>query len=699
MIPSLAVLAAVLAAASAPPPDAAPPTPTPAASHEAEGVEVTARPPPVVGDLQKGVLNYKPDFFTPVRPGTALDMVNWLPGFTFEDTRDMRGLEGSTGNVLIDGKPPTSKTDTLYSVLRRIPADQVERIDIIVGGAPGIDMHGRALIANVILKASATVQRLISLSNTLDIRGRAGPDLLMTSSQKYAGKVLEASLEVGRNLGVGPNFGYGSWVRRDGTGATLFTTDMHDNISSLAGVGSVAYETPFAGGALKFNILGRYYLSLYDEKDPLKPPPGLYSFHERDIYKQAELGVHYQRSFGRATFETQLLERPTTYDTHQDTRRPPSPTTYFELGNQSETALRSVLKFKKDDTLNMEGFAEAALNGFDSQVATTTNGVPQVLPVANVRVTEQRGEAGGTLAWKPNARFGLDTTLKFEAADLTARGDETLEHSLFYVKPRLVLSWAPDKNNQLRLRVEHEVGQINFGNFITYTEYNSGNVRLGAADLRPARDWVVEAVAERHFWDGGDVSLTVRRLALEDVVDVAPVTTPQGVFGQTTNIGNGSQTDLVADVTFPLKHFGLDGVMVKGKVSYSRPQVPDPVSGRDRLLSGRSELTGELHFAQDFPKWKVNWGVDAFYTGGFALYRPLGNEVIGAWTHVNVFIEHRLDPKLVFRAEIDNLPADRVRQTFSVFSGLRDHSPLTYVDEKRTTAGPMLMLRIRRSFE
>ncbi len=129
MIVILAAAAAAAAAATAPP-------------DTVGEIEIVTRRP-VAGDLQSGVLDYRPEYFTPVRPATAMDMVTWLPGFTFEDSRDLRGLAGSVGNVLIDGKPPTSKTDTLTTILGRIPSSQVERVDVIVGGAPGIDMRGR----------------------------------------------------------------------------------------------------------------------------------------------------------------------------------------------------------------------------------------------------------------------------------------------------------------------------------------------------------------------------------------------------------------------------------------------------------------------------------------------------------------------------------------------------------------------------
>src|SRR4051812_9758460 len=44
-----------------------------------EGVEITVTRP-VTGTLEQGVQAYKPEFFTPVRPATAMDMIKWLPG-------------------------------------------------------------------------------------------------------------------------------------------------------------------------------------------------------------------------------------------------------------------------------------------------------------------------------------------------------------------------------------------------------------------------------------------------------------------------------------------------------------------------------------------------------------------------------------------------------------------------------------------
>jgi outer membrane receptor protein involved in Fe transport len=111
--------------------------------------EAPARP---AAASQGGVIAYTPADFAASRPNTALDMVNRLPGFTVDVGDLVRGFAGAAGNVLIDGQRPTSKSELLTDTLARIPIDQVERIDIIRGGAAGIDMQGRTVIANVIRK-------------------------------------------------------------------------------------------------------------------------------------------------------------------------------------------------------------------------------------------------------------------------------------------------------------------------------------------------------------------------------------------------------------------------------------------------------------------------------------------------------------------------------------------------------------------
>ena len=101
------------------------------------------------------IVVYDAAFFAGAQLSTALDIVQRVPGFTVDTGDGLRGYAGSAGNVLIDGQRTPSKADSLREVLQRIPAASVARVEIIRGGAPGIDMQGRTVLANVVLKSTA----------------------------------------------------------------------------------------------------------------------------------------------------------------------------------------------------------------------------------------------------------------------------------------------------------------------------------------------------------------------------------------------------------------------------------------------------------------------------------------------------------------------------------------------------------------
>src|SRR5438128_3631976 len=119
--------------------------------------------------------SYPASYFALARPNTAFDMIARLPGFTFDPGQSVRGFAGAAGNVLIDGERPPTKTDTLDDILKRIPASSVVRIDVIHGGAPGIDMQGRTVLASVILVHTARTEMTATGITNVYTDGRVMP--------------------------------------------------------------------------------------------------------------------------------------------------------------------------------------------------------------------------------------------------------------------------------------------------------------------------------------------------------------------------------------------------------------------------------------------------------------------------------------------------------------------------------------------
>ena len=84
-------------------------------------------------------------------------MVRQIPGFSISGDDDgSRGFGQASGNVLINGQRVSGKSNGARNALSRIPADNVERIEIVDGAS--LDVPGLSgQVANIVAKASEGV--------------------------------------------------------------------------------------------------------------------------------------------------------------------------------------------------------------------------------------------------------------------------------------------------------------------------------------------------------------------------------------------------------------------------------------------------------------------------------------------------------------------------------------------------------------
>jgi len=165
--------------------------------------------------------SYPESFFAGYHPNNALDMVERVPGFTFQrGDSTLRGMAEAAGNVVIDGKRIADKNFTLDQVLQRIPAAQVDHIALIRGGAPGIDMLGQPVVANVVRKAAAGATGAITVSNGVYADGRMIPGVTVEHSRSFGpGRSLSFSASLSRY--VEAKLGDGSRRRTDDAGRPI----------------------------------------------------------------------------------------------------------------------------------------------------------------------------------------------------------------------------------------------------------------------------------------------------------------------------------------------------------------------------------------------------------------------------------------------------------------------------------------------
>jgi len=642
------------------------------------------------------VIGYPASFFAPMGLDTALDMVQRVPGFVFDDGSNVRGFADSAGNVLIDGQRPASKTDDLVGILTRLPSSQIERIDLVRGGAPGINMQGKTVVVNIIRKKPGGFHGVATAGAYKPFGIPFDPQLRLEGTWDWDANHFEASLFGARYHDGAQGNGLHEIFAPDGV--LLDSSNMRNQLVSWNYLGTAAYEAPFMGGKLRVN------LTLEDQ--PFHKS-NIDAFHiagrqverDRQDLADAELGQHYDRSVsGGWTMELLGLEHlnktdtVSTFDTATDRQD------FIQDNHGGEIIGRGILHWKSTSDTTVDVGGEFAYNWLATRTLFSDNGTPIAVPAGNVFVSEKRGEAFATAVLRPVASLAVEAGVRVEESTIASSGDVTLSKTLVFPKPRLVVTWTPDARNQLRLRAEREVGQLDFGNFAANAVLNTTGVAAGNPNLSPQRDWAFEISYDRHFWDDADVSLTLRHLILQDVVDRVPVFAASGAFDEPGNIGGGEEDDIAGTFSVPLDRLGIAHATLHGTATWRFSQVRDPTTGQTRVISLQHPLDAEIHFDQDLPQWDLRWGIDSY--PAVRSINFLFNEIDRRLSGIEntVYLEYKPAPDLTLRlqSDLEQIATDTTRE---VFSGPRNTHLLQFTDLQRRRFGPITFIRLRKTFD
>ena len=680
------------------------------ASPAPEAVAPNASPPNAAtpDSAARGVIPYPPSFFAESRPVNAYDMVVRLPGFTFDKGATVRGLSGAGGNVLIDGQPPVSKNDALDEILKRIPAGAVERVELIRGGAPGIDMEGRTVLANIVRKQTAGFRAAVMPGIYQIYDGRQLPGVRVEAQWRWPGG---RSAEFGQVYGTGPNdeFGDGRRTRYNPDGSVRLRSKVDADAYGLRAWTTGACRPPVGGRA---RINGAFMLTpaeveIYDRYETAagantrrtnRPAPGR---TRRPVQPRPD------RTPVAGGGGLPPVEQPEDHGRLRGAR----PDARLPAGPQDDRGRRAAeFPLPRESGPDLRGGRRGRAQQPRQRDAARGQRPPAPVPAANVQVEEKRADAFLRGSWRPMPTLTLEAGVRQEVSRVTSAGDVTLGKTLTFTKPRAAVTWAADPSSQVRLRVEREVGQLNFDDFVASPNVAStGVVVAGNPDLTPQQAWVFEAAYERRFWGAGAAVLTVRHFEIQDTIDRGPARDASGtiirdpVTGQPAadrpdNIGESTKDEVQASLTVPLDRFGVRAAQLRGQVTKRWTKVDDPLLGGTREVSALRPIDWEAHFSQDLPRWNATWGVDVF--GGFRerYFRLAEIETRKFSPWVVVYGEYKPQPDWILRLEAMGVTSRNVRRIREVYSGPRNAFPLDYTDVRSLEWDGSLYLRVRKTF-
>ncbi|HRN61396.1 MAG TPA: TonB-dependent receptor [Luteimonas sp.] len=641
---------------------------------------------------------YEADSFAAAAPANAHDMVLRLPGFSIvEADTDVRGYAGARGNVLIDGAQPTSRREDIVSLLQRIPAASVERIEVIRGGAPGIDMGGHAVLANVVRERAATSEMATQLGVAIASDGWAGPQGQFEYGRRRDDRVLEFALSAERELD--DDTGPGRIRAFAPDGALLEDLDTRTRRVNDVYGSSASWRQPLAGGSLGVNAALRgervdEAMTRFDRATGTRTEIA----DDTEDTREFEIGGRYVRHLGEhSRLELMASQRLGRLQALSLSHEDDDEERFEEDTDSGETLLRVELGREWSPRLRLSAGLEGAFNFLESQARLSENGERIDLPGSDVRIEERRAEAMLAAAWQPAKALTVEAGVRVETSALRQSGDTPMERDFVYFKPRLTGYWERDDRNGFHLGLSREVGQLDFGDFVASAALDTGVVSAGNAELEPDKTWRLVAGWERSFGEDGALGVTWTHERISDVVDRVPVVSGEDVYDAPGNIGDGRRDTLELELSGSLDRIGMTGFRLSSKMLWRTSSVVDPTTNETRGISGESPLEGRIRLTQILPAQRMTWGIELELAERETKYshdevRHERDDL--SW---NVFAEKRLGGGWRVRAEMRDLFGRRFSEARDKYDGLRAQVPLDERETRSHRTPGQVLVTLRRS--
>jgi len=658
-------------------------------------------PTPTAAPTTTRATQYDASFFAPFAPRTALDIARQVPGFSLDlGDVDVRGFAGAVGNVVINGARPSSKSESLETLLSRIPASRVLRVEVGPGDLYGSDYAGKGQVLNIVLSAVSGFDGEISASAQRRYNGDIVPNVNATALIKRGNSSF--------NLSAGTGF-YD--ITEEGSDS-LYPYGTDELVEYRRKINTIRDRNPFLSGswaleqgenkAIHLNAryaLANFKLHQTSHVDPALDSPIRDDFLIQD-YKNPvfEIGGDVSRPLGAGAIKFVGLatrRKRDNFDAQYYRGEGGSPTLggfeQFQDASLQETIGRLSYSRPKLLGFSFETGLEVAYNKLDSKldlydIDETGEKVRIDLPIDNATVSELRGEVYANAGRPLTNNLRVDLGLRFEMSKLKVRGDATEDRQLKFLKPSVTLDWRPAGGWHTQLSLRRTVAQLDFYDFLSSAVLSSDQINGGNANLVPQRAWEARFLVEKPILGDGLVKVELGYDLVSMLQDRILVFDDAGkAFDAPGNLGTGRRQ--YVDFTFdaPLSKLGLSGVRWKGNVNLQRTRVEDPIWHTQRRWS-------------DFYPW-FNWftelrrdrgafsyGISVSDRANFTFFRTDEldtNRNLGPFA--SAFAEYRPDGKTTVRLDVDNLfdtAAERIRnlydpnrtEPFPVFKEVRERN-------------------------
>jgi outer membrane receptor for ferrienterochelin and colicin len=645
---------------------------------------VTGQSNSVESDAAEGsTIVYPASYFAPFSPNSVSDMLDRIPGVSLGGGGGGRGL-GTGGDLLINGQRLAGKNNSPRAQLDRIPAAEVERIEIIRGTGGELAVRGAGQIINIVLIEA------ISRSNTsVELIARLNHD-----NKAEGGATLSHSRQIGNfqtllSLQSRPNYEnrdhreirYSPTMEPLGT---LFETTIRDQ-----DIYEIRSNSTYSRDAqrMQFNLLysdashpRRVRRDFVDFISGLSVLRAEEESTEGDYFNW-EVGGDYEYRFANDhRFQFLFIANSQTRDDVRERFSVEAPlnsplrnkTLYSESNRRTrEQIVQSQYSMPLSATQDLRIGAERADTRLDSSLfignpggtlppSGRYGGLPPRPDLSNAgtHVQEIRYEGFLFHNWTINARMTLESSLVYETSEISQSGVVENSRRFDFIKPAVDYRFNLTDALRLRATIARTVSQLSFANFAA-TANNDDRERdadAGNPELVPQKETRFEIGFEYRLPDdNGVLNTRFFYTGIDDYIgNINATVNPARPISAVGNVGSAARWGMFSNASVRLSFMGFPDAIVSAGLNAFDSRLTDPFLGTERRINRRGEA--DLGFRHDVTALSLSYGINYRYPfhGGEYDVDITTITRTDSQSSLNLFVSKVFFDDITFRLESDN---------------------------------------------
>lgn len=475
-------------------------------SKELAEVAVIGKRATYVNAIDKKVFYTNDDLIG--KSGSVADLLKNIPSITVDIEGDIN-LRGADAMVLINGKPSAMLKLNQADALQQIPANSIEKIEVITNPSAKYKPDGTSGIINVVLKKTKTL-------------GFNGSVIANYGNDNRYNANVSANLNTGKFNFYG---GYGfrqddrnrfntEWRKKTDSLNVVSYTDIHSNdqsrpISHIFNAG-VDYKL---NDKNEFGVSGNYNYRTFIRTEVLNTlfenaNTTITKNFDRDrvdyeTQKSLELAANYKHSFSKEGHELNIDYTTSISDELEDNHYtnivhfPQMPNTFDNTrikqgDNESQLSVQYTNPLDEKSKLETGYLLETLNNDMDyygESLNASSNAWIKDLQKSNHFIyTENINVLYGTYE-REFGKFAAMAGLRAEIADLKGyqvTNDSTTTNNYFRLYPTLHLSYKLSDIHEFQLNYSHRIRRPEGDEMNPFPEYqNPYSLRVGNPGLKP----------------------------------------------------------------------------------------------------------------------------------------------------------------------------------------------------------------------